>query len=235
MSDEVLASAIITAQRGTETERKQAVEHIVATHWKALYKYLRFRHNTQTDDAQAVLQKFLTQLHKQEFLKRFDPAAAPFRHFLRRELDRYVGHSGLITAPAPGFPINFAEAEEEYRAEVRAPGLAADAYFESEWVRNLMTLALEELHNTLAAEGSEIHFTLFLQHDLQEKPAHDRISLDQLAAEMGIPLNDAMNALAAARQRFNHILTELVESLTTTRTELKREMHKIFGDSSLSS
>jgi hypothetical protein len=44
-----------------------------------------------------------------------------------------------------------------------------------------------------------------------------------------------MNALAATRQKFNHILTELVESLTTTRTELKREVHKIFGDSSLSS
>jgi len=221
-------SAIFTAQHGTEAERRQAIEHIVAVHWKPLYKYSRFRHNSSPDDTQLLLKEFFEELARHGFFKKYSIQSGPLRTFLRAELDRFHGHWKGLAAGQSRFPIEYSAAEEEFKSEVRFSGLAADEYYEREWVRNLFTLAVAELQNVLTAEGKDDHFLLFFQNDLQDRPAQDRQFLDEVANKMGIPINDAMNALAAARQRFHQIMKEIIRSLTLSDEQFQQEMRAIF-------
>ncbi len=221
-------SAILTAQHGNDAERRQAAEHIIAAHWKPLYKYLRFRHNRSPEDAQALMAKFLEDVLRPGFFRRFDPLAGPLRNFLRNELDRFDRRWKGGQSALHSLPIDFAAAEEEYQSEVHFQGVAADDYYEGEWVRNLFALAVGELHATLAAEGKSDHFTLFLQSDLQEKTGGERAFLDETAKGLGMPINDAMNALASTRRTFHHIIMDIVRSLTTTEAEFRQEMQKTF-------
>jgi hypothetical protein len=173
----------------------------------------------------------LEEVLKPGFFLRFDSQAGPLRNFLRKELDRSVGRWRGERSTSLSLPIDFASAEEEYQSEVRFPGLAADEYYESEWVRNLFALAVGVLQATLAAEGKTEQFTLFLQSDLQDKSIAERAFLDEVARELGMPINDAMNALASTRQTFHHIVKDIVRSLTTTDTEFKQELRNIFKGS----
>lgn len=221
-------SAIRTVQHGNDEERMQAVEHIIAAHWKPLYKYLRFRHGRPPEDAQAIMAKYLEDTLRPGFFHRFDSHAGPLRIFLRNELDRFDRHWKGGQSALLSLPIDFAAADEEYQSETHFQGIAADDYYEGEWVRNLFALAVGELHATLVAEGKSDHFTLFLQSDLQDKTGGERAFLDETAKALGMPINDAMNALASTRRTFHHIIMDIVRSLTTTEAEFKQEMQKIF-------
>lgn len=221
-------SAIAAAQHGTESERRQAVEHIVAVHWKPLYKYIRFRHDSPPDESSKFLTEFFEELARPGFFKRYTAQSPPLRTFLRTELDRFYGHWKGLTTSRGRFPIDYAAAEEEFGSEVRFSGLAADEYYKREWVRNLFTLAVGELQAVLTTEGKGDHFLLFVESDLQDRPAQDRQFLDEVAGRMGIPINDAMNALASTRQRFHQIIKEIIRSLTRTDDEFQQEMRLIF-------
>ena len=224
-------SAILTALRGSEPGRREAVEHIIAAHWKPLYKYLRFRHDRSPEDARALMAKYLEDVLKPGFFLRYDSHAGPLRNFLRKEIDRSaVQWSGKQSTSYP-FPVDYASAEEEYQSEVRFPGLAADEYYESEWVRNLFALAVGVLQSTLAAGGKTDQFTLFLRSDLQDKSMGERAFLDEVARELGMTINDAMNALAFTRRTFHHIMKDIVRSLTTTDAEYQQELRNIFKGS----
>lgn len=225
------ASAIFTAQHGNEAERRQAVEHIIAAHWKPLYKYLRFRHERSPEDARAIIAKYLGDVLKPGFLVRYDSHSGRLRDFLRKELDRFAGQWNGDRIVSHTLPIDYTAAEEEYASEVRFQGVPADEYYESEWVRNLFALAVGVLQATLAAEGKTDHFTLFLQSDLQDKSIGERALLDEVARELEMPINDAMNALASTRQTFHHIMKDIVRSLTTTDAEFKQELRNIFKGS----
>lgn len=230
VSAAIASSALYGILQGSDSERQQAAEHIVATHWKALYKYALFRHHRSADDTQASLHGFLRNILSKEFMSRFDPRVSPLRHFLRKEFDRYMGHREGSGQTPPLFPLDLTVADEEFRTEVRAVGLAADSYFENEWVRSIFTIALEELYGNLASEGKELHFTLFLKSDIQDKPREQRAFVDEVARELGLSDHDAMNALAATRQRYHQILMGIVRPLTMSESEFKREMRTIFGN-----
>lgn len=225
------ASAIFTAQHGNEAERRQAVEHIIAAHWKPLYKYLRFRHVRPAEDARALMAMYLEEVLKPGFLVRYDSHAGRLRDFLRKELDRFNAVWNDERAIPQPLPIDYASAEEEYQSEVRFPGVPADEYYESEWVRNLFALAVGVLQTTLVSEGKADHFMLFVQSDLQDKNIGERVLLDEVARNLGMPINDAMNALASTRQTFHHIMKDIVRSLTTTDAEFKQELRNIFKGS----
>ena len=224
-------NAIDAAQHGPEPERRQAAEHIIAAHWKPLYKYLRFRHDRSPVDAHALMAKYLEEVLKPGFFLKFDSHSGPLRSFLRKELDRFAGHWKGEQSASGTLPIDYASADEEYQTEKRFTGIAADEYFESEWVRNIFALAVGVLQTTLAAEGKPEHFALFLQSDLQDKSAGERAYLDEVARELGMPINDAMNALASTRQLFHHIMKDIVRSLTSSEAEYKQELRTLFKGS----
>jgi hypothetical protein len=219
-------SVVLTAQFGNEKERLGAVEHIVATHWKVLYKYLRVRHEVASSDAEAMMQRFLTKAQAKGFLDQFDGSKSTIRAYLRVKLDEFVALQETFEDDGPTLPIDFAMADEELRSEVRDPSQSAEEYFESEWLRNIFTLAVEELYGKLQPQGKTLQFFLFLRHDLQQG---ERLPLEELAKELSISTEIAKVYLKETRTTYQGIVGDLIQSLTTSSAQYRTEIRSLFG------
>jgi hypothetical protein len=223
-------SIVLTAQFGNEQERPEAIEHIIATHWKVLYKYLRLRYEVASGDAEAMMQGYLTEVQQKGFLDQFEGNKSPVRAYLKAKLDEFATRQKTTPIDAASLPIDFSMAEEEFRTEQRDPSQSADEYFESEWLRNIFTLAVEELYGTLQQSGKTVHFFLFLRHDLQQDPASQQLPLEELAKELSLPPDLAKTYLKETRTTYQKIVTDLIQSLTTSNAEFRREVRLLFGN-----
>ena len=226
------SSVVLTAQFGSDTERPGAVEHIIATHWKVLYKYLRLEYEIDSSDAEALMRSFLTKLQVKGFLDEFDGSKSPIRSFLKVKLDEFAKRQKTSETEGSSLPIEFSMAEEEFRTEQRDPSQSAEQYFESEWLRGIFTLAVEELYGKLQQEGKTVHFFLFLRHDLQGGASGNRPPLEDLARELSVGPEIAQGYLKETRSLYQGIVTDLIQSLTTSGAEFRREVRLLFGDSS---
>lgn len=221
--------SIVTKARSADAaERSQAIEYIVTAHWKPLYKYLRAHHRLSHADASAILTNFLTQLEERLFLSKFGGRNIPLREFLRQELDVFIPTPAARNAVASSPAFDFRGADEEFLADQLAPVQSALDYYNNEWVRTILTLAVEELHNKLAEEGKSRDVALFMKLDLQDRSGDVRLSLESIANELSIPMNEAWNSLAQTRQRFQGILIDLIRSFTSSEAEFRREAQAFF-------
>jgi len=224
------SSVVLTAQYGSDKERLGAIEHIIATHWKVLYKYLRLRYGVASSDAEAMMQSFLTEVQDKGFLDQFDGSKFPVRMFLKVRLDEFVTRQKTRANDGPSLPIDFSMAEEEIRTEQRDPSQSAEEHFESEWLRNIFTLAVEELYGKLQQQGKTVQFFLFLRHDLQGSGSNNRLPLEDLAKELSISPEIATLYLKETRTTYQGIVTDLIQSLTTSSAEFRKEVRLLFGN-----
>jgi hypothetical protein len=221
------SSVVLTAQFGNEKERLGAIEHIIATHWKVLYKYLRLRHKIPSSDAEAMMQSFLAEVQQMGFLEQFDGSKSPIRAFLRVKLDEFVTRQKTSWAGGGSFPLDFFIVEEELRTELRDPSQSADEYYDSEWLRNIFTLAVEELYGKLQQQEKKVQFFLFLRHDLQQG---ERLPIEELAKELSISPGIAKAFIKETRSTYQGIVTDLIQSLTTSSAEFRKEVRLLFGN-----
>lgn len=224
------SSVVLTAQFGNEKERLGAIEHIIATHWKVLYKYLRLRYGVASSDAEAMMQSFFTEVQEKGFLDQFDGSKSPIRAFLMVRLDEFVTRQKTSVKEGSSLPLDFSMTEEEFRTEQRDPSQSAEEYFESEWLRNLFTLAVEELYGKLQQQGKTVQFFLFLRHDLQGSGSNNQLPLDDLAKELSILPEIATSYLKETRTIYQGIVTDLIQSLTTSSAEFRKEVRLLFGN-----
>jgi hypothetical protein len=222
------SSLVRILQRGNPGERSKAVDHIITAHWKPLYKYLRLQYQIPPSEAWTVILNFLELLQEKAFFDRYDPARMTLREFIRQKLDVFVPTPGARKVIDPSAALDFSGAEEEFHADQHGPGQSSEQYYNNEWVRILLTLAVEELNNRLAADGKSPDFSLFFKHDLQEGSGNERVGLEEIAAELSMPLADAMDSLAKTRQRFQTILMDLIRSFTSSDEEFRREARAFF-------
>lgn len=220
------SSIVLTAQFGNDQERAGAIEHIIALHWKVLYKYLRLRYKVPASDAEAMMQTFLTEVQGKEFLEQFDGNKSPIRAYLRVKLDEFVTRQKTPEDEGIMFPLDFSIVEEEFRTELRDPSQSAEEYYEGEWLRNIFTLAVEELYGKLQQQGKTVEFFLFLRHDLQQG---ERLPLEEIAKELSITPDIATAFLKETRATYQGIVTDLIQSLTTSSAELRKDVRLLFG------
>jgi hypothetical protein len=223
-------SIVLTAQFGNDKERPGALEHIIATHWKVLYKYLRLRYGVATSDAEAMMQAFLSTVQEKGFLDQFDGTKSPIRAYLKAKLDEFATRQKTEAEAGAELPIDFSMAEEEFRTEQRDPAQSPDEYFESEWLRNIFTLAVEELYGKLQQQGKTVHFFLFLRHDLQQDPGGSQLPLEDLARELSISGDIAKMYLKETRTTYQEIVTDLIQSLSTSSAQFRKEVRMLFGN-----
>ena len=224
------ASVVLTAQFGNEQERAGAIEHIIATHWKVLYKYLRLRYVVPSSDAEAMMQSFMSGVQEKGFLDQFDGGKSPIRAYLRVRLDEFATRQKTSGNDGPSLPIDFSQVEEEFRTEQRDPSQSPEEYFESEWLRNIFTLAVEELCGKLQQQGKTVQFFLFLRHDLQQGAGGERLPLAELAKELSISPDIANIYLKETRTTYQGIVTDLIQSLTTSSAGFRKEVRLLFGN-----
>jgi hypothetical protein len=192
-------SVVHLVQRGDPPERSKAVDHIVAAHWKPLYKYLRLQYQIPHAEAWTMTLNFLALFQERTFFAKFDPTRLPLREFIRQKLDVFVPTPGARKAVAPSPAFDFSGAEEEFQADQTGRGQSAPEYF-----------------------------CLFMKHDLQDRSGNERVGLEEIASELSMPLADALTSLAKTRQRFQSILMDLIRSFTSSDAEFQREARAFF-------
>jgi RNA polymerase sigma factor (sigma-70 family) len=226
-------SAIVALRSGEQSERTRALEIIVATYWKPVYKYIRLKWGKANEDAKDLTQGFFAKALEKDFFQGYDPAKARFRTFLRTCLDGFVANENKAAArikrggQAILMPLDFETAEGELKhTEIPAPE-TLDDYFEREWVRSLFSLALETLQAECNAKGKSAHFQIFQRYDLDE--ADNKISYEQLAAEFKTSVSNVTNYLAYARREFRRIVLEKLREMTATDEEFRSEARAVLG------
>ena len=225
-------SAIVRARSPDQVVRQRAFETILASYWKPVYKYLRFKWNVSNEDAKDLTQGFFTNAFEKNHFAGYDASKASFQTFLRTCLDGFVGNERKAGARLKRggafehFQFDFISAEVEFASHAAAVNSNPEDYFHREWVRWMFTLAVEALRRRCEETSRTVHFQLFERYDLND----DRtVSYSSLAEEFGLDTTTVTNYLATARRDFRRIVIDKLREVTATEEEFRAEARSLLG------
>lgn len=227
-------SAVEGAAAGDPALRTRSLEILIAAYWKPVYKYIRVKWNKPHEDARDLTQAFFTLAMEKEFFASFHPSRGRFRTFLRTCLDGFLANEAKAAGRIKRggefihLPLEFETAEGELTAREIPSGEDLDRYFDAEWVRHLLGLAVDALRAECEERGRQIHFRLFERYDLEDH-AGARMTYQDLAAQFGLPATTVTNHLATARREFRRILLEKLREITASDEEFRREARDLLG------
>jgi RNA polymerase sigma factor (sigma-70 family) len=209
-----------------DVERRERSRRVIAeVYWTAIYKHLRLRFGMNPHGAEDATQGFFVRLIETDLLASYDPDRGRFRTYLRRCLDHHaVDEHRRATAVRRGakvLPVDFSEVE----AELAATQDPAEEAFDREWVRRVMTVAVERVLAQLEQNGKPVHAELFRRFHLHDDPP----SYQSAADALGIKVTDANNWLHVARREFRRVALELLREITASEEEFADEARAVFG------
>ena len=225
-------SAIVRARSTDQMVRQRAFETILASYWKPVYKYIRFKWHPTNEDAKDLTQGFFTNAFEKNHFANYDASKASFQTFLRTCLDGFVANELKAGArlkrggDVEHFQLDFVSASEEYVQQLVPGHVLPDEYFHREWVRWMFTLAVEALRRHCEETGRAVHFQLFERYDLSDDA---NVSYSSLGQEFGLDTTTVTNYLAAARRDFRRIVLDKLREITATEEEFRSEARSLLG------
>lgn len=203
---------------------------LVTGYWKPVYKYLRLRWGADADDAQDLTQSFFAAALEKRFFDRFDPAQARFRTFVRVCLDRFVQNQRRAERAlkrgggARVVTLDFADAEGELRHHEAPADL--DQVFHREAVRALFERAVHAVRDELRAAGKDPVYRVFERYDLAQA---EGVTYAEVARDLGLPVTQVTNHLAAARRLLRVRLLEQLREMAGTDAEYRADARELLG------
>jgi len=226
-------SLVVAARSAEPEERRRALDVLIATYWKPIYKYIRLRWEKDNEQAKDLTQEFFFHLLEKDFLAKYDPQRARLRTFLRVCVDRLIANEGKASrrlkrgGDVQFLSLDFESAEGELRhTEIPSPGGMED-FFEHEWARSVFSLSLERLRQNCEQRGKQMHFRLLEFYDIEE--AGKEVTYEQMAGKFGLKASDITNYLAYARREFRRIILEQLREMTGSEEEFRREAQTLLG------
>ncbi len=229
------ASLLVAARSADAATRQHALDALLTSYWRPVYKYLRLRWEAEPEDAQDLTQGFFAAAIEKGFFDRYDPGKARFRTWLRTCLDGFVANEresarrlkrgGGVTP----LSLDFESAEGELRHLDVPDGFDMEEYFHKEWVRHLFGLAVEGFRQRCQAQGHGVRFALFERYDLEGPDQPQPPSYAELAAELGLPVTQVTNHLAWARRQFREAVLEALRDATASDEEFRAEARLLLG------
>jgi RNA polymerase sigma factor (sigma-70 family) len=231
---ETRRSAIADLRSPEPGSRAFALETLIAAYWKPVYKYIRIRWNQSNENAKDLTQAFFARALEKELFLGYDPAKARFRTYLRVCLDGFLANENTAAArikrggDANHVSLHFDDWEDENRPhEIASTEPTPEECFHREWVRNLFTLAAEDLKRECEERDQRIQYEVFERYDLNGSA--ERLSYNALAAELGIPATAVTNYLAALRRRFRDRIMARIRETTASEEEFRDEVRAALG------
>ena len=226
-------SVVVAAQGRDPEERVRAMDAIISSYWRPVYKYERLRWLVEREDAEDFTQDFFRRLLEKDFLAAYDPAKGKLRTFLRTCIDRLFMNQVRDARrqkrgdAAIHVSLDFEEAEHELAASTQTG--SPEDYFEKEWVRTLFALAVERLRAQCQSTGKTTQFAVFERYDLGDADEEARPSYAALAEEFHIAATDVTNYLAFARREFRRSVLAQLRDMTGSDEEFQRETRSLLG------
>jgi DNA-directed RNA polymerase specialized sigma24 family protein len=206
--------------------RRLAWESLAALYWPPVCAYLRLKWRVAAEDAQDLAQAFFARALEKGFLDGYDPGRARFRTYLRTCLDGFVANQ---RAAAGRLKRGGGAVHVPLEAEVAGSGDDPEACFHREWVRALFGHALEALRGEAEATGKSAAFRAFERYDLEGPEGGERPTYAGLAAELGMPVTQVTNHLAAMRRAFRRHVLEILRSGCGSDEEFRAEARDLLG------
>jgi RNA polymerase sigma factor (sigma-70 family) len=228
-------SVISSAASGDADTRRDGFGVLVQAYWKPVYKYVRLRWRAAPEEAEDLTQAFFARAFEKRFLDPFDPSRARFRTFLRTCLDGFVANQRQagqrLKRGGASTVVSFdaLAAEGELRRQAAAPTQDFDEYFDREWARSVLALAVERFRAAAIAAGRERHVAVFTRYDLEAPDRDEPLTYADLARELGLAVTDVTNALNAARREFRAAVLECLRELTMSDDEFRAEARRLLG------
>lgn len=209
--------------------RTGAEEALAAVYWTPIYAHVRLAHRQQPADAQDLTQGFFEEALRRGLFARYDPERARFRTYVRRCVDSYVANvlqaeRRLKRGGTAAF-VSIEAAEIEGRL-TNEPD--ADAAFQREWVRSVLTSAVRRLRERYRDSGRLVQFALLERYDLADSD-DERPTYAELAAEHGVRVTQVTNWLAAARRDFRALVLDTIRNLSGTDEEFHADVRDLLG------
>jgi RNA polymerase sigma factor (sigma-70 family) len=226
-------SVLLSARSPDPEERRRAFAVLAEAYWKPAYKYARLRFGLSPDDAEDLTQGFFAEALQKAYFERFDPGRARFRTYLRTCLDGFASKErAAARAQKRGggvahLALDFAAAECELAQAPPAPGTDLDEYFHREWVRGLFEQAVARLRDRCAATGRGVAFAVFERYDLERD--HEALTYADLARDLGLPVTQVTNHLAAMRRELRRVLLDGLRALCASEAEFLQEVRSVLG------
>jgi RNA polymerase sigma-70 factor (ECF subfamily) len=193
--------SLLAAAAGGGPVTAEALEQLSALYWKPVYKFVRVKFRLGNEDAKDLTQSFFAGALERDFFRRFDPARASFRTYLRMAVEHFAaGQYAAAHRQKRGGGVEF-EPVEEHAAATPSP----EEIFEREWQRQLFALALDDLRGLCDREAKQTQWAVFEAYDLAES---ERPSYAALASRHTIPETQITNYLAWARRTLRVLVGE---------------------------
>jgi RNA polymerase sigma factor (sigma-70 family) len=199
----------------------EAMDRAIALYWHPVYRFIRRKFGKNDADAKDLTQGFFAAALQRDFFARFDPEKASFRTYIRIAVNRFVANQyAAANRQKRGGGIQF-ETLGEQGVATESP----EQIFEREWLRQLFSLALDDLRGHCNQCGKQLQFRVFQDYDLADA---ERPSYAELAARHGIPETSVTNYLAWARRMLRGFVTERLRGTTASARELQLEMRRVW-------
>jgi hypothetical protein len=214
--------------------RARAIEVLVGSYWKPIYKYVRLRFRKENEDAKDLTQSFLAHVLESDWLERFDRRRGRFRTFLRVAVDGFVQNDDKARGRLKRgggdtvLALDFDEAEAELADAVAVSDDSAEAWFDAEWRRGVFAAAVADLEGSLRARGHAVRAALFRRYYLADDSS-PRPTYELLAREFELDVVAITNQLAAARRAFRELLLRRLRAETADEEEYRMELAVLLG------
>jgi RNA polymerase sigma factor (sigma-70 family) len=216
--------SLLEAVSGPGAVPNEALERVAALYWKPVCRFVRLKYHQPADAAEDLTQEFFASALERDFFRRFDPALASFRTYLRMAVEHFAANQyAAANRQKRGGGVAF-EAADEIQI---AAGLSPEEIFEQEWRRQVFALALDDLRAHCESAGKRVHWEVFAAYDLAD--AAERPSYADLASQHGIAETSVTNYLAWARRMLRGFAEARLRGVTAGEAELRREMGKLWN------
>ena len=172
---------------------------------------------------------------EKDLLSGYDAGRSAFRTYVRVCLDGFVSNErasarrikrggGLVM-----HALDFDAAEREVRRQQIGGTANQEAYFHTEWMRDLFRRSVESLRVDLESRGKGLHFQVFEQYDLADHDGETRPTYEALGAGLGLSVTQVTNYLASARRTFRVCVLEHLRGVTGSDDEFRKEARALLG------
>ena len=222
---ETRVSLVVALSSEDPSQRERAVDFVVSAYRGPVIAVLRRQWSMELADAEDLAHDFLAHALEREWLARYDREKGRFRTFLRKCLQDFAstrheaanrlkrgGH--LLAVPIDEAPPLSNEAE-------------VDELFEQEWVRSVMTMALDRLKVECVDADRQVTYDVFVAHDVEGADEPPRYA--DVAARFAIPVTQVANYLHWARGKFRGHVLDTLRALTATDAEFREEARALLG------
>jgi RNA polymerase sigma factor (sigma-70 family) len=215
--------SLLEAVSGPGAVPNEALERVAALYWKPVCRFVRLKFRKEQADAEDLTQEFFATALKRDLFRRFDPARASFRTYLRIAVEHFAANEH---AAAQRLKRGGGVAFEPVETLDVAGGGSPEEIFEQEWRRQVFALALDDLKAHCEAAGKRVQWEVFEAYDLTGEA---RPSYGELAARQGIAETSVTNYLAWARRILRGFVEARLRGVTAGEVELRQEMRSLWS------